>query len=84
MKWFILVIMMGTFSNGEKDIFVYHNPELPSLEACQQYVYVQSGEIRRQMMIEFQGRQIERVFCIQEDKLKKFLEVSAKPPGSSI
>ena len=79
MKWFILVVMMGTFSNGEQDLFIYHQPELPSLEACQEYVYVQSAEIRNQMMIEFNGRAIERVFCIQEDRLKKFLDVIEKP-----
>jgi hypothetical protein len=28
------------------------------------------------MMIEFDGKSIERVFCIKEEKLKKFLDVS--------
>jgi hypothetical protein len=28
------------------------------------------------MMIEFDGKSIERVFCIEEKKLKKFLDVS--------
>ena len=79
MKWYILVVMMGMFSDGSQDIFVYHKPELPSLDACQEYVYVQSAEIRNQTMIQFEGKQIEQVFCMREDKLKKFLETIEKP-----
>jgi len=30
------------------------------------------------MMEEFNGKQIERVFCIEEKKLKQFLEYSTK------
>jgi len=81
MKWYILVVMMGMFSDGSQDIFVYHQPELPSLQACQEYVYVESATIRQQMMMEFEGKQIEQVFCMREDKLDKFLKIIKEPKG---
>ena len=62
------------YSDGTQDTYVYTQPTLPSLEACQQYVYQQSNVLRQDMMIEFDGKSIERVFCIEEEKLKKFFE----------
>ena len=75
MNWYILVVMMGIYADGTQDTYVYTEPTLPSLEACQQYVYVESNNIRREMMIEFDGKPIERVFCIEEEKLKQFFQI---------
>ena len=74
MKWFIYVIMVGMYADGTQDTYLYTEPTLPSLEACQEYVYVNSDQLRMDMMIEFDGKQIDRVFCIEEEKLKKFFE----------
>lgn len=75
MKWFILVVMMGIHSDGTQDTYVYTQPTLPTLEACQRYVYEASNAIRMDMMIEFNGKQIDKVFCIEEQKLKEFFAV---------
>lgn len=76
MKWFIYVVMMGMYSDGTQDTYLYTQPTLPTLEACQEYVYSNSNHIRKDMMIQFEGKQIERVFCIEEEKLKQFLDIS--------
>ena len=76
MKWYILIIMMGMYSDGTQDTYVYTTPTLPSLEACQQYVYQQSDVLRQDMMIEFDGKSIERVFCIEEKKLEQFYKIT--------
>ena len=78
MKWFILVVIMGTYSNGDQDVYLYSKPVMESLDACQTYVYEQSAVIRKDMMIEFEGRPIEKVFCMREDKLEKFLDLINK------
>lgn len=74
MKWFIYVIMIGMYSDGTKDTYLFTEPTLPTLQACQEYVYRYSDSIRKDMMIEFNGKQIERVFCIEEKKLREFFE----------
>ena len=74
MKWFIYVIMVGMYADGTQDTYLFTEPTLPSLEACQEYVYVNSDTLRMDMMIEFNGKAIDRVFCIEEEKLKKFFE----------
>jgi hypothetical protein len=80
MKWFILVLMMGTFSDGSKDTFLYFEPEFDTVEQCQEYVYRQAPEIKRHMMIEYQGKSIDMVYCVREDRLKKVLQ----QPGKNI
>lgn len=75
MNWFIYVIMIGMYSDGTQDTYLYTEPTLPTLEECQAYVYNYSSEIRMDMMQEFNGKQIEKVFCIEEEKLKKFLQL---------
>lgn len=79
MKWFIYVIMVGMYSDGTQDTYLYTEPTLPTLEACQQYVYENSLDLRQDMILKFQGKQIERVFCIEEQKLKQFLELTLDP-----
>lgn len=74
MKWFIYVVMMGMYSDGTRDTYLYTQPTLSSLEECQSYVYQQSNVIRQDMMIKFDGKQIEKVFCIEEEQLKKYLK----------
>jgi hypothetical protein len=80
MKWFILVLMMGTFSDGSKDTFLYFEPKFDTVEQCQEYVYRQAPEIKRHMMIEYQGKSIDIVYCVREDRLKKVLQ----QPGKNI
>ena len=80
MKWFILVVMMGTFSDGSRDTFLFFEPEFEDVEQCREYLYQSASEIKKQMMIEFMGKPIERVLCIREDKIEKVLQV----PGTTI
>ena len=74
MKWFIYIILAGMYPDGTQDTYLYTEPTLPTLEACQEYVYVNSNALRMDMMIEFEGKPIERVFCIEEQKLKEYFE----------
>ena len=80
MKWFILVVMMGTFSDGSKDTFLYFQPEFDTVEQCQEYVYQTAPQIKQQMMIEFMGKSIETVFCIRQDRIQDVLQ----QPGTKI
>ena len=80
MKWLILVLMMSTYADNSKDTFVFFEPEFDTVEQCMEYVYQQAPKIKRQMFIEYQGKPIETVFCVRQDKLKKLLEASDGTP----
>ena len=75
MKWFVLVIMMGMYSDGTQDVFIYNDMGLNSLEECQMWVAGSSRAIRQDMMNKFDGRSIEKVFCINEERLEQFLKL---------
>ena len=75
MKWFIVVLMLGVNTDGTRDTFVYTQPKFDTADACQEYVYINSGQMGRAMMQEFQGKQIENVYCIQKDKLERLFEL---------
>lgn len=77
MKWFIVVLMLGINTDGSQDTFVYTQPHFDTADACQQYVFVNSTQLEQAMMQAFQGKQIESVFCIQKDKLKRLLELDS-------
>ena len=78
MKWFIVVLMMGGFSNGDRDTYLYFKPELESLEHCQAYVTKHAAEIQAQMLLEFNGNGIDTIYCFREDRIKDFLEVNSE------
>lgn len=79
MKWFVYVIMMGMYSDGTQDTYLYTTPTHPSLEQCTRHVAENSRLLRMDMMNQFDGKQIERVFCIEERKLREFLELNSQP-----
>ena len=72
MKWFIIVLMMGTYPDGSKDVFWYQQPEFDTVEECKLYVGYNAGSIKRDMQIEFQLKPVDMVYCVREDKLDVF------------
>lgn len=76
MKWLILVVMMGSFSDGSKDTYLYFQPEFENVGECQDYVVANAGNIKRQMIVEFMGKPIDRVWCIRQDRIKDILDLN--------
>ena len=72
MKWFIIVLMMGTYPDGSKDVFWYQQPKFDTVEECQLYVGYNAFSIKRDMQIEFQMKSVDMVYCVREDKLDVF------------
>jgi hypothetical protein len=84
MKWFMVVLMMGTFGNGDRNTYIYFKPELDSFEHCQAYVAEHAPTISAQMLLEFNGDNIDTIYCFREDKLRNFLEVNSKAGKTEI
>ena len=81
MKWFILVVMMGAFTDGSKDTYLYFEPKFETVEKCQQHVMAYASQIRNQMFLEFAGKPIEQVFCIRQDRIPDVIQIE---PGTKI
>lgn len=79
MKWFVLVVLMGLHPDGTQDTYIYNDIGLRSLEQCQSWVAGSSRSIRLDMMNKFEGKPIQSVYCINEERLRQFLELNSKP-----
>ena len=64
--------MMGTYPDGTKDVFWYQQPQFHTVEECQSFVAFNASSIKNTMQIEFDGKPIEIVYCVREDKLDFF------------
>lgn len=72
MKWFIIVLMMGAYSNGTQDMFWYNKPEFNTVEECQLYVTFNADSIKMNMAGMYGPKPIEMVYCVREDHLTEF------------
>ena len=72
-SWYVFVLLIGLYADGTQDTYLYTEPSHESLEACQSWVTSNATAIRRDMMVQFGGKAIDRVYCLREDKLKRFL-----------
>ena len=72
MKWFIIVLMMGAYADGTKDMFWYDKPEFNTVEECQLYVTFNADSIKMNMAGQDGTKQIEMGYCGGEDHLEEF------------
>jgi len=72
--WLVYVIMLGMYSDSTQDTYLYTNPTHNSLEECQAWVYNNANVLRMDMAVEFNGKPIEKIFCVEQESFKKFLE----------
>lgn len=82
MNWYVLVILAGLYSDGTQDVYLYNDMGLESLEQCQRWVAGSSSAIRRDMQIKFDGKGVDRVFCIRKDRLEQFLLINESKQGT--
>jgi len=72
MKWFIIVLMMGAYPDGTKDMFWYDKPQFNTVEECQLYVTFNADSIKMNMAGQYGPQPIEMVYCVREDRLSQF------------
>lgn len=78
MKWFLVAFMSMTYSDGGKDLYIWYNPTFNSNTECTEWVKGNNNTIYLNLMEKFPNDRLDKLFCIQEDKLKKFLDANEK------
>lgn len=85
MKWFLVAIMTVIYSGDEKNVYVFTKPAFDTVEQCKTYVQQNGESITKHLFLQFGPKdQMDRLLCVQEEKLKKFLEEAVVPQGSKI
>lgn len=83
MTWFLMAIMSITHLGGEIDTFIWTKPTFKSSEECIQWVKDNNQPIYFTLKEKFPNDKLDKLFCVQEDKLKRFLEMNEQAKKGS-
>ena len=80
--WFIVAVMTGVYSDGTKDIFIFQHPlehgHFHSSTMCQKFKGDHPFKIAKALVQEFGDRPPERIICVPEKTIEKFMEEGGK------
>ena len=78
MKWLIVVFFVGVYSDGTQDTYVFQKPSFESLEECMSAAKdkQQIGSFVRQILIDVGYKDIHKVVCTTENKIKAAIELT--------
>ena len=80
--WFIVAVMTGVYSYGTKDIFIFQHPlehgHFHSSTMCQKFIGDHPFKIAKALVQEFGNRPPERIVCVPEKTIEKFMEEGGK------
>lgn len=79
MKWFLLAVMTMVYDGNAKDIYVWQQPNFESLEQCSTWVKDNNQSIFFTLKEQFPNDAMDRLLCVRQDKLEKFLKASTLP-----
>jgi hypothetical protein len=78
MKWFLVALMMTTYSDGGRDTYLFSEPAFSSLEECQIFTQFNSAIIRMELDHVYPDTGLDSIWCVREDKLKILFEKPGK------
>ena len=84
MSWFLVAVMATVYDGGNKDIFVWHTPQFENSNSCIEYVENNGPAINGHLFRTFPEDKMEKLFCVPEDKLKRFFDDVKNEGKSSI
>ena len=80
MKWFLIAIMTVTYNGGlEKDTYIWQQPNFNSVEECKNFVANNNTPIYITLKQNFPNDTLDRLLCVNEEKLRKFLQEGPVP-----
>lgn len=79
LKTLLVVLMMGAGPSGERDLFIFTEPEFQSIEKCQAWAQENPESIIVNVQKNYGTRPIEMVYCVPERSMPKYM-----PRGEAI
>jgi len=80
--WFLMAIMTLLHNGGEeRDVFIWHTPTFDSVVECREFVTNNQEAIFMQLAKEFPRDTMDRLICIDEKYLEKFMNEAVVEPG---
>ena len=76
--------MLVSPQNPNQDIYVISEPSFTTPNQCLAFVDAEVNGLVAKANIAFEGRAVENIFCIEQNKLKELLTEMEKSRGTSI
>ena len=75
--WFAVAIMLGVHSDGTQDVYIFEKPKkhghFHSSVECRDFVRDNPIPIIKALANQYGKRPIQKVLCVHEENVKKFL-----------
>ena len=75
--WFIVAVMLGVHSDGTQDVYIFEKPKehghFHSSVECRDFVRDNPIPIIKALANQYGKRPIQKVLCVHEENVKKFL-----------
>jgi len=82
--WFLVAIMSLVYDGDQKDVFIWSDPTFANEVECVDFVQNNNYHIYDHLKGEFPGDKLERLLCVEEERLRKFMNEAYVPQGDSI
>ena len=75
--WFIVAIMLGIQSDGRQDVYIFKEPKshghFHSAMECRDHIRDNPLPIIETLGVQYGGRPIQKVMCVPEENVRKFI-----------
>lgn len=82
--WFLVAIMSLVYDGDQKDVYIWSEPTFANEVECVDFVQNNNYHIYDHLVAEFPRDQLDRLLCVEQERLKEFLEDSQAEQGDSI
>ena len=76
MKWMLVAIMAIVYNGDERDIYIWQQPAFDSASQCREWVQENNYDIWLHLRKEFPGDTVDRLLCMDETRLRQFIETT--------
>ena len=73
MKTFLIVLVMMASANGNEDLYIISDPSFPNSSQCIAFVQQNANELVGRAQLEYEGRPVQDIFCVDQKKLATML-----------
>jgi len=74
MKTFLIVLVMIATASGNEDLYIISKPTFPNPNQCIAYVQQNSNNLVGRAQLEYEGRPVQDIFCVERRKLNFLLQ----------
>lgn len=82
--WFLVAIMSLVYDGDQKDVFIWSDPTFANEVECVDFVQNNNYHIYDHLVAEFPGDRLDRLLCVEQERLKEFIQDSQAEQGDSI